>query len=142
MNIKQERRKKKRLNYDWSIWFAEGFGKTLYYGEILNISSEALALICKTDKNLTQRGCRVTAYFNVPHIGRNDSSDVIMLSCQGCVLRIDTVEDNKFLRQIVIIFDKPLSFEPEKIKRVNLLFHSHQRKINSSSSTKKIPVGI
>jgi len=134
MNIKQERRKEKRLNCDWPIWFAESFGKTLYYGEILNISSQALALTCKTDKNLPHIASRITAYFKVPHMGGYDSSDVITLSCKGCVFRVDTVEDNKSLRKIVIEFEKSLPFKPGKINGVNQFFDALRRKKNTSNS--------
>jgi len=121
MSINYERRKTQRINCDWPIWFAEGLGKTLYFGEILSISNEALALVCKTDGDLPPQGGWVTAYFDVPHVGR-DSGDVTTLRCKGCVFRVDEAEGKRGYSKIVIRFERSLLFEPEKIDRVNLLF--------------------
>jgi hypothetical protein len=121
MSIKYERRKAQRINCDWPIWFAQGLGKTLYFGQIINISNEALALVCKTDGELPPQGEWVTAYFDVPHVGR-DGGDVTTLRCKGCVVRTDAAEGNGAYSQMVIKFERPLLFEPEKIDKVNLLF--------------------
>ena len=126
MYAQEERRKEERLYCDWPIWFAEGRGKKLYHGEILNISSKALAFVCRADRNLPHPGSNVTTYFSVPHAGCCDSSDVVVFSCTACVYRIDTLEDRS-LRRVVFQFDKLLPFKPSKISAVNRIFSARPK---------------
>lgn len=140
MSINYERRETQRINCDWPIWFAEGLGKTLYFGQILNISNKALALVCKTDGQLPTQGQCVTAYFDVPHVGQ-DTSDVTTLRCKGCLLRIGQMEGSSAYSHIVIRFERPLLFEPEKIDKVNLFFITQlsERRLFSRA---KVTVGV
>ena len=120
-----ERRKEKRLYCRWPIWCAEGFGKTLYHGEMLNISSEGVAFTCQIDKNFPQPGQQLTIQFSVPRLGSEDASDMTIFTRISRVRRIDAMD--KTLNSIAVQFDEPLPFKPTKLAAVNQMLSQTEK---------------
>ena len=108
MTTVAEQRREERLHADWPIWFSEGYGKTLYCGRTLAISSMAISLSCYLTRKSLPSGKQITVYFEVPHL------DIANLTLVGRILRIDTIDGN--FRRIIILFDEPLPFKPSKLE--------------------------
>ena len=108
MTTAAEQRSEERLYKNWPIWFSEGYGKTLYCGRTLAISSMAISLSCHLTRKSLPSGRQITVYFEVPHL------DIVNLTLVGRILRIDTIDGN--FRRIVILFDELLPFKPSKLE--------------------------
>jgi hypothetical protein len=111
MTTAVEHRDEKRLYMNRPIWFSEGYGKTLYCGETLAISSMAISLNCYLTKESLPCSKKITVYFDVPHLNTTN------LALVGHILRIDTIDRN--FRRIIILFDEPLPFKPSELKFQN-----------------------
>jgi len=120
MTVAVEQRNEQRLYVDWPIWFAEDYGKTFYCGRILAISSTAVSLSCYLTKKSLPSGKQITVYFQIPHFGLDDYSDIVNFTQVGCIIRIDTMDRN-FCR-IAIRFDEPLPFKLSKLGVLNRSF--------------------
>lgn len=115
-----EQRNEQRLYVDWPIWFTEGYGKVLYCGKMLAISSTAVSLSYYSTRKSLSSGKQIIIYFKIPHFGLDDYSDIVNFTQVGCIIRIDTIDRN-FCR-IVIRFDEPLPFKPGKLGVLNRSF--------------------
>lgn len=115
-----EQRNEQRLYADWPIWFTKGYGKVLYCGKMLAISSTAVSLSCYHTKKSLSSGKQISVYFQIPHFGLDDYSDIVNFTQVGRIFRIDTIDGN-FCR-IVIRFDEPLPFKPSKLGVLNRSF--------------------
>ena len=114
MTTAVEQRSEERLYKNWPIWFSEGYGKTLYCGRTLAISSMAISLSCYLTRKSLPSSRQITVYFEVPHL------DIVNLTLVGRILRIDTIDGN--FRRIVILFDEPLPFKPSELELLNPSF--------------------
>ena len=114
MTTVAEQRREERLHAGWPIWFSEGYGKTLYCGRTLAISSMAISLSCYLTRKSLPSGKQITVYFKVPHL------DIANLTQVGRIFRIDTIDGN--FRRIVILFDEPLPFKPSELELLNPSF--------------------
>ena len=104
-----ERRREKRLNYHWPIWFAEDFNDVLSQGQLVDLSSSGAAFTCYSDA-CPYEGQYITTRFSVPHYGRDNSFDVENYIRSGFIRRIDNC--NSFMKKIAIQFAQPLPFRP------------------------------
>lgn len=117
-DIKNQRREA-RLQYQWPVWFAEDFEQTLAEGLMVDVSSGGMAFVCNADENCPQVSQKLTARFSIPRLEDDDPSDMTSFTRTGCVLRVDVV--NKFLRQVAIQFDEPLSLKPYEQAGVDMI---------------------
>lgn len=107
-----ERRREKRLRYNWPIWFAEDYNDVLAQGQMVDISSGGAAFTCYADK-CPYQGENITARFSVPRYGEYESFDLENYIRNGRVCRIDEV--SPFIRRIAVQFAEPLPFKPGEI---------------------------
>jgi hypothetical protein len=114
MTAAVEQRNEQRLYVDWPIWLTKGYGKALYCGKMLAISSTAVSLSCYLTKKSLPSGKQITVYFKVPHL------DIANLTQVGRIFRIDTTAGN--FRRIVVLFDEPLPFKPSELGVLNPSF--------------------
>ena len=121
MERAKERRKEQRLHCHWSLWFTEGLGKTLYQGQVLDISSEGVAFTCPPGKNFPHPGQKVVTHFSVPRFGSDDASDMTIFNRSSCIYRVDTIDES--LYRVAVRFDEPLPFKPSKFEAANLMLH-------------------
>jgi len=104
-----ERRREKRLNYHWPIWFAEDFNDVLSQGQLVDLSSSGAAFTCYSDA-CPYEGQYITTRFSVPRYGRDNSFDMENYIRSGFIRRIDNC--NSFMKKIAIQFAQPLPFRP------------------------------
>ena len=119
MEKTKEQRKEERLECRWPVWCAKGFGKTLYHGQMLDISSQGLAFTCRADKEFPGPGQQVTIHFSVPRFGPNESSNMTIFTRISRIHRVEDVDGS--LHRVAVQFDEPLAFEPSKLEAVNLM---------------------
>lgn len=105
-----ERRGEKRLRYYWPVWFAENFNSELLEGQMIDLNSRAAAFTYRADRSFLCPGRQVTARFNVPRYGPDESFDVADFIRPGRICRVEHI--NSQLRRIVIQFFEPLPFRP------------------------------
>ena len=122
---RKEKRKEERLSCNWSIWFAENLGETLYSGTVCDISSKAVSFTCHVDKNFPLKGKEVRTQFSVPRLGREDK-DVTMVTRNGKICRYDTSNSN--ISKVAVRFYKPLPFHPNKLKTVNKIINERENR--------------
>lgn len=108
-----ERRREKRLNYHWPVWFAEDFNDILSQGQMFDLSSNGAAFTCYADCCPCE-GQYITTRFSVPRYGQDDSFDLENFIRSGFVRRIDSV--NPYIRKVVLQFAEPLNFKPGEQK--------------------------
>jgi hypothetical protein len=120
MTVSVEQRNEQRLYRDWPIWFTEGYGKSLYCGKMLAISSTATSFSCYLTRKSLSSDKQITIYLDVPHFSLDDYSDIVSFTQVGRICRIDTIGRN-FCR-IVVRFDEPLPFKPSKLEALNRSF--------------------
>ena len=104
-----ERRREKRLRYNWPVWFAANFDGELSQGQMENISSSGAAFTCYTDK-CPYNEHKITARFSVPLYDENNSFDLENFVRDGRICRIDEV--SPFVRRVAVEFAEPLPFKP------------------------------
>ncbi len=119
MDNSKERRKEQRLRCRWPVWFTEGLGKTLYSGQMLDISSQGVAFTCCPEKSFPHPGQKVTTHFNIPHFGSDDTCDMTTFTRVSHIHRVDIID--KSSSRVAVQFDEPLDFTPSKLKAVNLM---------------------
>lgn len=110
MEQADERRKERRLRYQWPIWFAEDFDEILAQGQMVDVSSEGAAFTCYADESCPYPGQQVTARFSVPWFEVDDSFGMASFTRRGHVCRVEDV--NNYLRRVAMQFAEPLPFKP------------------------------
>jgi len=107
-----ERRREKRLRYNWPVWYSrkENIDETVLPGRMVNVSSGGAAFTCSSEQNCPHLDQWLTAHFSVPHSCPEGSFDMEGITRVGKVCRIDRVDNE--LRQIAIQFVEPLPFKP------------------------------
>ncbi len=109
MDSLMDRRREKRLRYNWPIWFAEDFDDILSQGQMVDISSGGAAFTCYADR-CPAPGDRITARFSVPKYEDEDSFDLSNFIREGDICRID--ELGPYVRRVAVQFAEPLPFRP------------------------------
>ncbi|HBG77432.1 MAG TPA: hypothetical protein DDW84_01090 [Phycisphaerales bacterium] len=104
-----ERRREKRLQYHWPVWFAEDFGDVLAQGQMFDLSSGGASFTCYSDACPAQ-GQYITTRFSIPHYGQDNSFDLESCMRSGFVCRIEDV--NPFMKKVALQFAEPLHFKP------------------------------
>ena len=110
MKKNAERRREQRLRYHWPIWFAEDFGKTLFQGQMLDVSSTSASFTCHIDANSPRFGQQISTHFSIPRLGSDDLLDTVSLTRIGHIRRIEQIDN--CLQCIAVSFAEPLSFRP------------------------------
>lgn len=110
MEINSERRRERRLRYQWPVWFAEDFDGLLKQGQMIDVSSNGAAFTCFNDHEHVYCGQQLTARFSIPRFAPGDAFDMEDYVRKGWVCRVDQV--NRFLRRVAIQFAEPLPFKP------------------------------
>jgi hypothetical protein len=108
-NNGSERRREKRLNYHWPIWFAEDFNDVLAQGQMFDLSSSGAAFTCYSDA-CPAEGQYITTRFSIPHYGEDNSFDLESCMRSGFVCRIEDI--NPFMKKVALQFAEPLHFKP------------------------------
>jgi len=109
MSISPERRKEKRLSYNWPVWFAEDYNDILTQGQMVDISSDSAMFTCYAD-GCPRHGEHITARFSVPRYGQDESFDLENFIRSGQVCRVEEV--SRFIRRVALQFAEPLPFKP------------------------------
>lgn len=112
MSISPERRKEKRLSYNWPVWFAEDYNDILTQGQMVDISSESAMFTCYAD-GCPRHGEHITARFSVPRYGKDESFDLENFIRSGHICRVE--ELSQFIRRVALQFAEPLPFKPGEI---------------------------
>ena len=112
MSNSPERRKEKRLSYNWPVWFAEGYNDILTQGQMVDISSDSAMFTCYAD-GCPSHGERITARFSVPRYGQDDSFDLENFIRTGQIFRVEEI--SQFVRRVALQFAEPLPFKPGEI---------------------------
>jgi len=110
MDTNSERRRERRLRYQWPVWFAEDFNDVLSQGQMVDISSGAAAFTCYANESCPYAGQDITARFSIPRLGPDESFDMESFTRAGHIFRVDEVD--RFLRRVAIQFAEPLPFKP------------------------------
>lgn len=110
MQQTDERRKERRLHYQWPVWFAEDFNHMLTQGQMLDISSRGAAFTCYADQNCPYPGQSLTARFSVPKFETDESFGMASFIRSARVCRVDDV--NGYLRKVALQFYEPLPMRP------------------------------
>jgi len=104
-----ERRREKRLNYHWPVWFAEDFTDMLSKGQMVDVSSGGAAFTCFANESPYQ-GQYITTRFSVPRYEPDNSFNLENHVRSGFVCRVENV--NAHMKKIAIQFAQPLLFRP------------------------------
>ena len=118
MADKIERRREKRLRYNWPIWFAENYEGILSQGQMVDISSGGAAFTCYADK-CPHPGEQITARFSVPRYDNTDSFDLENFVRHGWICRVD--ETDHYIRRVAMQFADPLPFRPGETIETEIL---------------------
>ena len=113
-----ERRREKRLRYNWPIWFAENYEGILSQGQMIDISSGSAAFTCYADK-CPHPGEQVTARFSVPRYDNADSFNLENFVRHGRICRVD--DTGNCIRRVAIQFAEPLPFRPGETIETEIL---------------------
>lgn len=110
MDVKaSDRRREKRLNYHWPVWFAEDFNDVLAQGQMVDISSGGAAFTCYSDTSPSQ-GQYITTRFSVPHYEKDESFDLENCIRSGFVCRVEDI--NPYMKKVALQFAESLDFRP------------------------------
>ena len=105
-----DQRAEKRLRYRWPVRFTKGVNEKTYPGQIVDVSSRGLAMLCHADKHCPHQDTLVKVDFGVPHFGSVDSLDAVFFNRIGRVCRIDNL--SSMVNRVAVQFAEPLFFKP------------------------------
>jgi hypothetical protein len=108
----EERRREKRLQYNWPVWFAANFDGELSQGQMMDISSGGAAFTCYSDK-CPHGEQKITTRFSVPLYDEENSFDLENFIRDGRICRIDEI--SPYIRKVAIQFAEPLPFKPAEM---------------------------
>ena len=112
MSDMNERRREKRLRYNWPVWFADDFNDVLSQGQMVDICSGGAGFTCYADK-CPSIDDHVTTRFSVPLYDHDGSFDLENFVRPARICRID--EMSPFVRRVAIQFDEVLPFKPGEV---------------------------
>ena len=104
-----ERRREKRLNYQWPVWFAEDFNDVLSQGQMFDLCSGGAAFTCYADA-CPYEGQYITTRFSIPRYGQDNSFDLENCIRSGFVRRVENI--NPHVKKVAMQFAEPLFFKP------------------------------
>jgi len=119
MDETKERRRESRLRYQWPIWFAEDFAKTVSQGLMVDVSSGGMAFTCDDRESCPQPGQRLITRFSIPRLEANEFSDMTSFTRTARVCRVEKV--NRSLCRVAVQFDEPLSLKPCEQASIDLM---------------------
>ena len=105
-----DRRAEQRLTYRWPVRFSRDVKKKPFPGQIVNVSSKGLSILCHADGNCPALDQVVTVDFSVPHFDSADSFDAVFFSRIGHVCRVDNL--SSMVNRVAFQFAEPLFFKP------------------------------
>jgi hypothetical protein len=82
----------------------------LLCGQIVDVTSRALAFLYHPGENCPQPDQLVTTSFGVPHFNSHGSFDTVFFNRVGRVCRVDSLSDK--VNRVAIQFSEPLFFRP------------------------------
>ncbi|MHC4583302.1 MAG: tetratricopeptide repeat protein [Planctomycetota bacterium] len=103
-------RAEQRLRYRWPVRFSKGVNETTSPGQIVDVSSRGLAMLCHADKHCPAQDKLVKVDFGVPHFNSVDSLDAVFFNRIGRVCRIDNL--SSMVNRVAVLFAEPLFFKP------------------------------
>ncbi len=110
MDIAGEQRAEQRLRYRWPVSFARDVKEKPSPGQIVDVSSRGMAILCHADKNCPHPDQLVTVDFGVPHFDLADSFDAVFFNRIGRVCRVDSLSSQ--ISRVAVQFAEPLFFKP------------------------------
>lgn len=110
MENASERRAELRLHYRWPVRFAGSTKQKPFPGQMVDVSSNGMAMLCHADRNYPQSGQFITASFGVPHFDSGNSFDAVFFNRTGRVCRVDELSNK--VHRLAIQFAEPLFFRP------------------------------
>jgi hypothetical protein len=105
-----ERRRERRLRYQWPVWFAEDFSEMLTQGQMVDVCSSGAAFTCSGNESCPWPGQHITARFSVPRFRAQAEFDIADFIRNGYVCRVDRLDAGQ--RRIAIRFFEALPFKP------------------------------
>ncbi len=106
-----ERRKEQRLYYRRTMWYSQSFNKTLYKGQMVDVSSGGLGFTCcVTEENPLVNKQQITTRLDVPRFSTDGSYEMVRFDRVGRICRVEEV--NSSIRRIALQFAQPLPFKP------------------------------
>jgi len=105
-----DQRAEQRLRYRWPVRFARDVKEKTSPGQIVDVSSSGLAMLCHADKRCPHQDQLITIDFGVPHFGSTDYLDVVFFNRIGRVCRIDYLSN--MVNRVAVQFAEPLFFKP------------------------------
>lgn len=123
MDYQKDRRREKRLKYNWPVWFAEEMNDLLTQGQMVDISSNGAAFTCYADK-CPDPGQSITTRFSVPRYSLEsmDAFDLENYIRQARICRVDEI--SAFVRRVAVQFADPLPFRPGEVTDTEALISS------------------
>jgi len=110
MEKADEQRAEQRLCYRWPVRFAKDVKEKHSPGQIVDVSSRGVAILCHADKNCPHPDQLVTIDFGVPHFDSADSFDSVFFNRTGRVCRVDNLSNK--VNRVAFQFAEPLFFKP------------------------------
>jgi len=110
MEKDSEQRTEQRLHYRWPVRFVRNLKEKPAPGQIVDVSSKGLAILCHADKNCPHPDQMVTIDFGVPHFDSADSFDPVFFNRIGRVCRVDNLRNK--VNRVALQFAEPLFFKP------------------------------
>ncbi len=130
-----ERRREKRLRYNWPVWFAEDFNDVLVQAQMVDISSGGAAFTCYADK-CPYDGQHITTRFSVPRYGEDASFDLENFVRHGRICRVDQL--SPFIRRVAVQFSEPLPFKPGEITDTEALLTDNIIESDKAAEAEKL----
>lgn len=108
-----ERRKEERLYYRNRVWFAENLRQKLLSGQMLDVTSTSMALLCEEQEKKFEPNQKLAVRFNLPCFSSENCLKTVSFDRMGYVYRVNKQINNQ--SRVVVQFFKPLPFKPAKM---------------------------
>lgn len=105
-----EQRAEQRLNYRWPVHFTRNDREKALSGQIVDVSSEGMAFLCRSDENCPNLGQLLKISFGAPHFNQSNSFDTVLFIRIGRISRIDKLSSQ--VNRFVFRFTEALFFKP------------------------------
>jgi hypothetical protein len=110
MEIANERRMEKRLSYRWPVHFTWNDKEKAFPGQIVDVSSGAIAFLCHSNKNCPRLGQLLKINFGTPYFDHGNSFDTVLFNRIGRVSRLEKLSSR--VNRLTVKFTEPLFFRP------------------------------
>ncbi len=110
MDKAKEQRAERRLSYRWPVHFTQNDREKALSGQIVDVSSEGMAFLCRSDENCPNLGQLLKISFGAPHFNQSNSFDTVLFKRIGRISRIDKLSSRVY--RVVFRFIEPLFFKP------------------------------